>query len=1106
MKKKRIVASILSGAIGLGAVATGIGFLLSRPATAIDFSNTQTYVSVGEVWNEDDKAFNQDNLRILMKYLTGNKNAKKSEVVALAQTPQKASELRKKVVASGVQGDKSYEAKSSSQNINITLGGLEWQVTYLSQDKNGNAILTLWLSNSTQDAFYGRAEDEGTHYGYVNGNLYSDWSNNWSSGSTAVAYPSAMYGTSYVRAVTLNNGGQYALNNTTLSAEFEKTSDSAFALFTIEDFGLTDYIVKPIDVAWQENQSSKTIQNTSYNYPNDAWGLQSDTGFYSAEYNYSEKEGYDTWKNDYIWLPSMAETGYTTSSSGGLWGLNVYQRMNYDGETLTDNFKVGTAKGAGYYDTFLRSGYSYSANNAYFLYPSGANNYGNVVSNSRSIRPSLHLNLSSAVLDTATREIQFEVNGGNEVGSMNLHVGERYLNLPTPVKAGEYFAGWYLDASLSTMVTGSSVVASGSGVITLYAKWESSGYEIHYVLEGGEASASPALVGAGAEITLPSATKRGYLFKGWLLGEGLSLSTAYYGTKGATTPVPEANFVAYNPSGGYLYFKDLAQAGGSIILTAVWEIDSNAKQYQILSYDQYFIDKDISSSTMKIYTISTASVLDEKTLNTYKNYDLIVCGNKYYYINSTEGFMYLTNYNLSKIDLANKVLELRTNVYVNEESYEENGTPVGGDGIVYQFSPLTKGSNMIFNGNGYSLSGVYYDNPEKANFAIFHCGNSTVESINDLYVDDFYIKVAQYAAVIGYNVNNITNCETRGGYFKCGGGYCGAIAYLPKKTATRCINFAPVYGGNQSAGLFYQLSNNVIIDSCINYGKVYGAWATAGVCSYPSSAKNITIKNTRNYGNIQGTSHVSGFIGIWYGQNAQFSDCGNYGVIDPLGSNGAGFCAYVEGRFDFDNCKSVGLIKNGSAFVHNIVTVNIKTSEQCYNFVNCYAKISGNNHFVSGGSPTYKTTIKMKNIKVDVERNNSYSGSLLSTKGANVTAEFENVEFNVKCYAFSGYVATAGGSFKNILFNVDATSYTARTHYLSASANNILSARGIVINLNTSNNQADIKQYYGNDFSAYFTDWKSGKTGIIALNSNGPFVGALTENNLISKGYTKKEI
>ena len=62
-----------------------------------------------------------------------------------------------------------------------------WNVTYLSTNRQGDPIATLWLASSNNTAKW---------------NMYSD--------NADGNYPANMYGTSMIRAVTLNNGGKYA--------------------------------------------------------------------------------------------------------------------------------------------------------------------------------------------------------------------------------------------------------------------------------------------------------------------------------------------------------------------------------------------------------------------------------------------------------------------------------------------------------------------------------------------------------------------------------------------------------------------------------------------------------------------------------------------------------------------------------------------------------------------------------------------------------------------------------------------------------------------------------------------------------------------------------
>ena len=223
-----------------------------------------------------------------------------------------------------------------------------------------------------------------------------------------------MYGTSYIRAVTLNNGGTYAYAGTNTGSvsssssitgqAVTQNSSSAFAPFTMST--LTDYIVQPVNVAWQKEQSAVTTLGFSSKLPNDEW-LTNSTGYGNdgtRDYNYSSLSNYSAWNQNYIWLPSLTETGYDeTTSHRGLWALNNTERMTYDGSTTSNLNTSGVgsnnkANVGAYAYSWLRSGYSYNSLYSYRLSPSGAN-YGNFnVNRSRAVRPALHLNLTKIAL------------------------------------------------------------------------------------------------------------------------------------------------------------------------------------------------------------------------------------------------------------------------------------------------------------------------------------------------------------------------------------------------------------------------------------------------------------------------------------------------------------------------------------------------------------------------------------------------------------------------------------------------------------------------------------------------------------------------------------
>ncbi len=384
-----------------------LGQDLNAPSNAFTYNDT-SFSKIDEIYNGDG-TFNKTNFEKLLQQTSGISTL----------TSANLSELNTKVTSANITASdmRSFTTggKSSGKDIVVRMGGLDWTPTYLSKTKTGDPILTLWLSNNEQDAFQTRTNNaaEGAFYGYVKSTttnrygLYSDWSADWFSNTTsqgtAAFYPSAMYGMSYIRSVTLNNGGQYATSNTALAADPGQKTTSIFAPFTMSSNPLSSFIATPSEVSWQEKQSATATNGTSssYDYPNDEWHPDSAQGkYYSDAYNYVEHNGYDTWKNDKLWLPSMAETGYSTSKLG-LWNPSVAQRANYDGSSTSFTATIGTSENknnatTAYTYSWLRSGFSNNACYAYYLLPSGSAHSHDGVRSARAVRPALHLNLTKA--------------------------------------------------------------------------------------------------------------------------------------------------------------------------------------------------------------------------------------------------------------------------------------------------------------------------------------------------------------------------------------------------------------------------------------------------------------------------------------------------------------------------------------------------------------------------------------------------------------------------------------------------------------------------------------------------------------------------------------
>ncbi len=327
------------------------------------------YVKIDELWNKETKKMSDTNFNALIKYLTGSTTAGYSDLLKLAKETQNASNFR----------STSINGKNSTQDIMLILGGLEWTTTYLSTDKNGNIILTLWLASDYQKAWNGKDYKDSLNSQLNNNILYSKYSS-WV-GNTS-QYPDSMYGTSYIRAVALNNGGTYS-TNTNNATYATKNDKHPFADFTMSVDGrfndITDFLVRPLDVSWQENQSFYNYYGQGKNYSNEAWSY-SITGNFGT--NYATTVGNDNWKNDYIWLPSYTEIA--TISNKSFWGLSSNQLHAFSEE---------------YY---LRT-YSNVASNM-FAYNGLTNQVKSIfVSTMSSVRPAMHLNLT-AIIESITGE------------------------------------------------------------------------------------------------------------------------------------------------------------------------------------------------------------------------------------------------------------------------------------------------------------------------------------------------------------------------------------------------------------------------------------------------------------------------------------------------------------------------------------------------------------------------------------------------------------------------------------------------------------------------------------------------------------------------------
>ena len=365
-----VLAVLFFALLALSAVS-----FIPKTKTASAATRSGSWTEIGEIYTGNG-GFDAKNMQKLYATLTGNKDATYEDVANLVRSGDKTSqEIRN---------------KNNGNNVSVTFGGIQWDATYLTKDTEGNIILDLWQSATVT---------LGT----------SKWSNS-ASNTPGDAYPSSMYSTSLIRVETLNAGGYASDNNRQIDFSLGKTAkktSNKYAKFTMTKAdgvadSLTDYIVLPKKVNYQKDEYSMTGFTgsgadvaTDFNNPNDAWDRPAQGSWhsdYTGNYNYTSKGNasypetlYGAWQNDYLWLPSLSETGRNMMGISGIWKANGNLRAS------------GTSASSP--NIWLRSGSNSNASKAASLTYEGVHTgetYIDTNNPNLAVRPAIHFNLTAS--------------------------------------------------------------------------------------------------------------------------------------------------------------------------------------------------------------------------------------------------------------------------------------------------------------------------------------------------------------------------------------------------------------------------------------------------------------------------------------------------------------------------------------------------------------------------------------------------------------------------------------------------------------------------------------------------------------------------------------
>ena len=244
-----------------------------------------------------------------------------------------------------------------------------------------------------------------------------------------------------------------------------------------------------------------------------------------------------------------------------------------------------------------------------------------------------------------------------------------------------------------------------------------------------------------------------------------------------------------------------------------------------------------------------------------------------------------------------------------------------------------------FDGQGYTISGLYFNNPTSSYVGLFGSIGANGK-ISNVGVLDSYFQFSELGGgVCGVNHGTVRDCKNTGSVrgLAAIGGVCGlnekggiiensfnegtvsgtgdnvqkvgGVSGNNNGTIKSCYNTASVSGQNSVGGVC-GLNSRGIITNCFNEGTVSGQTFVGGVCG---NGCGVTTTNCFNGGIVSGQSHVSGVCGYDYNYDGTLTNCYYLSDTAKGGINGKDVSGKAEGK-SIEQFKSgeVAYLLNGS--------------------------------------------------------------------------------------------------------------------------------------------------------------------------------------------------
>lgn len=244
-----------------------------------------------------------------------------------------------------------------------------------------------------------------------------------------------------------------------------------------------------------------------------------------------------------------------------------------------------------------------------------------------------------------------------------------------------------------------------------------------------------------------------------------------------------------------------------------------------------------------------------------------------------------------------------------------------------------------FDGQGYTISGLYFNNPHSSYVGLFGSIGANGKISNVGVLDSYFQFRELGGGVCGVNHGTVRDCKNTGSVrgLAAIGGVCGlndeggiiensfnegtvsgtgdnvqqvgGVCGYNNGTIKSCYNTASVSGQNSVGGVcgFNSVGTTT---NCFNEGTVSGQTFVGGVCG---NGCGVTTTNCFNGGIVSGQSHVSGVCGYDYNYDGTLTNCYYLSDTAKGGINGKDVSGKAEER-SIEQFKSgeVAYLLNGS--------------------------------------------------------------------------------------------------------------------------------------------------------------------------------------------------